>query len=370
MLPATTSARRRSPPQSNKNNVGLGDVPDAVSGRRHHRPAVLRVRSALTAGRAAVVPGRPQLDAAELLLGHPHRRNDSAEHARLRLLSNTNRTHDVDGQPDEDRGPPHRQGRASTTSTAASRRRPGRRGTRRTTATVNFGNDTQQPARHDVRLRERGARDSSARTASSRGTSRAGTATTTRVLPAGQLEGELQADARLRPAFRAPAAAVRRATAWRRKFFPNEWIGSRRRALPAGVRAGAVAPCTVQQPARAESGDRPDARAGSSTAGRQPRAGRRQRHERHLPRGRRRHPEGRTTSGRRWSARRAFGAAYDLSGNQRLVIRGGGGIFYDRPDGNPIFGQSATRPVQTITVTNSTLQDSPTTRCCSSRPRR
>ena len=32
-----------------------------------------------------------------------------------------------------------------------------------------------------------------------------------------------------------------------------------------------------------------------------------------------------------------FGAAYDLTGNQRLILRGGGGLFYDRPDGNTVF---------------------------------
>jgi hypothetical protein len=32
-----------------------------------------------------------------------------------------------------------------------------------------------------------------------------------------------------------------------------------------------------------------------------------------------------------------FGFAYDLKGNQSLVIRGGGGVFYDRPQGNTVF---------------------------------
>src|SRR6185436_12538448 len=51
-----------------------------------------------------------------------------------------------------------------------------------------------------------------------------------------------------------------------------------------------------------------------------------------------------------------FGAAYDFSGNQRLVIRGGGGIFYDRTDGNQIFPMSVNpHSVQTITVPNNTL---------------
>jgi len=32
-----------------------------------------------------------------------------------------------------------------------------------------------------------------------------------------------------------------------------------------------------------------------------------------------------------------FGAAYDLTGTQSMVVRGGGGLFYDRPDGNTVF---------------------------------
>ena len=32
-----------------------------------------------------------------------------------------------------------------------------------------------------------------------------------------------------------------------------------------------------------------------------------------------------------------FGFGYDVFGNQRLVVRGGGGVFYDRPQGNTVF---------------------------------
>ncbi len=32
-----------------------------------------------------------------------------------------------------------------------------------------------------------------------------------------------------------------------------------------------------------------------------------------------------------------FGFAYDVMGNQRMVVRGGGGMFYDRPQGNVVF---------------------------------
>ncbi len=32
-----------------------------------------------------------------------------------------------------------------------------------------------------------------------------------------------------------------------------------------------------------------------------------------------------------------FGAAYDLTGNQDFILRGGAGVFYDRPGGNPVY---------------------------------
>ncbi len=38
-----------------------------------------------------------------------------------------------------------------------------------------------------------------------------------------------------------------------------------------------------------------------------------------------------------WAPR--FGMAYDLSGRQQIVLRGGGGFYFDRPSGNAVFGQ-------------------------------
>jgi hypothetical protein len=42
-----------------------------------------------------------------------------------------------------------------------------------------------------------------------------------------------------------------------------------------------------------------------------------------------------------------FGLAYDVSGNQTTVIRAGGGLFYDRPDGNTVFGIPNNPPITT-----------------------
>jgi Carboxypeptidase regulatory-like domain len=40
-----------------------------------------------------------------------------------------------------------------------------------------------------------------------------------------------------------------------------------------------------------------------------------------------------------------FGAAYDLSGTQSLVLRGGVGLFFDRPDGNTVFSIPGNPPI-------------------------
>src|SRR5207248_6339194 len=52
-----------------------------------------------------------------------------------------------------------------------------------------------------------------------------------------------------------------------------------------------------------------------------------------------------------------FGMAYDISGNQRLVLRGGSGLFFDRPNGNDIYPQVTNPPaVQNCTVRFAELQ--------------
>jgi hypothetical protein len=42
-----------------------------------------------------------------------------------------------------------------------------------------------------------------------------------------------------------------------------------------------------------------------------------------------------------------FGFAYDLTGKSDWVIRGGGGLFYDRPDGNTVFSNPNNPPIAT-----------------------
>jgi len=42
-----------------------------------------------------------------------------------------------------------------------------------------------------------------------------------------------------------------------------------------------------------------------------------------------------------------FGAAYDLSGDQKMILRASGGLFYDRPDGNTVFSIPGNPPIAT-----------------------
>jgi hypothetical protein len=52
-----------------------------------------------------------------------------------------------------------------------------------------------------------------------------------------------------------------------------------------------------------------------------------------------------------------FGIAYDPSGQQKIVLRGGGGLFFDRPNGNDIYAQVTNPPaVQNVTVRYAQLQ--------------
>ncbi len=42
-----------------------------------------------------------------------------------------------------------------------------------------------------------------------------------------------------------------------------------------------------------------------------------------------------------------FGMAYDLKGDQTMVLRAGGGLYYDRPDGNTVFSIPGNPPIST-----------------------
>ena len=51
-----------------------------------------------------------------------------------------------------------------------------------------------------------------------------------------------------------------------------------------------------------------------------------------------------------------FGMAYDVTGEQRVVVRGGAGLFYDRPSGNSVFAQVLNPPnLRNVTARNGQL---------------
>ena len=52
-----------------------------------------------------------------------------------------------------------------------------------------------------------------------------------------------------------------------------------------------------------------------------------------------------------------FGTAYDLTGHQNIILRGGAGLFFDRPAGNSIYAQVQNPPtVRNVTLRYSNLQ--------------
>jgi hypothetical protein len=61
-----------------------------------------------------------------------------------------------------------------------------------------------------------------------------------------------------------------------------------------------------------------------------------------------------------WPALRVaprFGTAYDLTGHQNIILRGGAGLFFDRPAGNSIYAQVQNPPtIRNVTLRYSNLQ--------------
>lgn len=64
-----------------------------------------------------------------------------------------------------------------------------------------------------------------------------------------------------------------------------------------------------------------------------------------------------------------FGAAYDVRGDQKVVVRGAFGLFYDRPEGNSVFNQISNPPYSEAgTVRYGTLQNLGTGRVTQTPP--
>ena len=177
-----------------------------------------------------------------------------------------------------------------------------------------------------------------------------------RGLHPGQLEGQREADARLRRPARPPAAAVRLAADRRRTS-----------SSTSGRRPGAPA---LRRRLRERRGDRARGTNRQAMDPRQRAVPRTEldagdwRHRARIPASA---TNGLFLSGQgivdttyKWpllALAPRFGMAYDMSGNQTFVLRGGAGLFYDRPSGNSIYSQVQNPPVyKSVTVRYGELQ--------------
>ena len=216
-------------------------------------PELLRVRGAQRRAAADFVDGRGSCMPPSFAWGSRDRER-AAEHAVPGLPQHQRDRRRLD-QPDEGRRAGTRSRAASTTRTATRRSSSGGWSARSPSR-----NDTNNPL--DTTF---GFANAALGVFSSyhqcRSTSRGTSSTTTPRLHPGQLEGEQPADARLRRALRAPAAAVRRARARRRTSCPSSGSAARRRCCTLAGCAERRVPVHRRQPAGAEPGDRPAPRA-------------------------------------------------------------------------------------------------------------
>ena len=194
-------------PVTNRNSVGLGNFPTLVSEQRRGPGRVVSGEGP-QCHRRAVLHQRPGGDGAELSLGKPHRQ--PAAEQRVSAVSLHAEHARCGHRRDEAVGIAHLQGRlpvAGQPEAAESRHRhPGGAPLR---GPGQLPERQQQPARHRVRVRQRGGRRVLAVPAAERPVRRRLPLPQQGFLHPGQLEGEQQADARLRHAVHASRTAVR-----------------------------------------------------------------------------------------------------------------------------------------------------------------
>ena len=136
-------------------------------------------------------------------------------------------------------------------------------------------------------------------------------------------------------------------------FFPDKWSGwPRRRCSTSLAAATARSSCTGNIRNAMDPRHRPDpdrARRGQQL--RRPSARRSRAPATPRPTASSRRATGISKYGYTWPnvvVGPRFGAAYDITGKQTLIFRGGGGIFYDRPDGNTVFSIPGNPPIATL----------------------
>ena len=218
---------------------------------------------------------------------------------------------------------------------------------------IDFTDNGEQPVRHGLQLRERGDRRVQQLHAGLQVRAAGMALPQLRVVRAGQLEAEQPAHARLRPAVLLPDAAVGHDAAGvelparRSSIRPTRRRSSRRSA-------SAASPCSDanrrgMDPALISAGRTPtlantvDPRfIGRLTPGSDRFNGAFQAGQ---------GINDQLQNGNAFRVSPRIGAVYDLTGKGETIVRGGFGIFYDRPQGNMVFDMIANAPG----VLNSTL---------------
>ena len=159
--PAARRSTASAPPPSrwaqpsNKNNVGLGDLPMHLPGRPRHGPALLRVQDRSTKMNPPFLQNGTDPAAADVRVGQP-RRQRAAEH-QLSGVAEPQPDPRLLAQPDEGLGPAHAEDRLLQPPQLQGAEPRHRRPELRRARGDELRQQHQQPDRLAVRLRQRGA---------------------------------------------------------------------------------------------------------------------------------------------------------------------------------------------------------------------
>ena len=323
--------------------------PDDLSGRAEHGHALLRLQDPQRDA-AAVLGERPDPDHADQPdLGQSHHQRP-AQHDLSRLPQHQRHEGRL-GQRDEGRGPAHAEGRVLQ-QPQQQVAEPEQRGDVRRAELLERH---QQPDRRAVRVRQRACSASSRRTTSCPGTSRADTCTTT-PRPTCRTTGRWTASSRSTTACasctcsRSTTRSGRRRTSFRRS---GRWAARRRCTSRAASTTSNPCSGVNRQARNPLTGQLLGVGSAAAIGTLVPNTGDRLN-------GLFLSGEGITKTTYTYpglGVAPRFGLAYDLTGEQRFVLRGGGGLFYDRPNGNDIYAQVTNPPaVQNVTVRYAQLQ--------------
>ena len=328
---------------ANLNNAGLGELPFLFPDAGVIDPELLRVRSA-EGDQPGDLGRHAHLDAAGVRVGHAHRQR-AAEHAVPRLSQRQQDQRHLD-QPDQGQRPSHDQVRVLQHAQLQGAAAPG------LGRTLTFANDTSNPLDSGFGFANAALGVFSSYNQFSRYVEGSFVYNNTEgyVQDNWKVNGKLTLDYGVRlvhqqPQYRRARAGVE---------LPARQVGLGQ--APVLYLAGCAAqPCTGTN--RQALDPRTNQLLGPNTA---------------IAIGTLVPGSGNTTNGLflsgngiakttyTWPTLRAaprFGAAYDLTGRQQLILRGGAGLFYDRPSGNSIYPQVQNPPtIRNLTVRYGELQ--------------